>query len=40
MAMGNTSCGMTIPQDLIDRPADMTLVRALVHNAETFDKES
>ncbi len=40
MAMGNTPCGIAIPQDFIDRPVDMQLVREFIHKAETFDYDS
>lgn len=40
MAMGNTPCGIAIPQDFIDRPVDMKLVRDFVQKAESFDYDS
>ncbi len=40
MAAGNTPCGIAIPQDFIDRPVDMKLVRDFVQKAESFDYDS
>ncbi len=40
MAVGNTPCGIAIPQDFIDRPVDMQHVRAFVQKAETLGYDS
>lgn len=40
MALGNTPCGIAIPQDFIDRPVDMKLIRDFVQKAESFDYDS
>ena len=40
MAMGTTPCGIAIPQDFINRPVDMQLVREFVRKAETLGYDS
>jgi probable F420-dependent oxidoreductase len=40
MATGNTPCGMGIPQDFIDRPVNMQLIRDYVHRAEALGYDS
>ncbi len=40
MAVGNTPCGIAIPQAFIDRPVDMQLVRSYVSRAEALGYDS
>jgi probable F420-dependent oxidoreductase len=40
MAAGTTPCGIAIPQDFIDRPVDMQLIRDFVQRAETLGYDS
>ncbi len=40
MAPGHTPCGVAIPQDFIDRPVDMQLIRNFVQRAETLPYDS
>jgi probable F420-dependent oxidoreductase len=40
MASGHTPCGIAIPQDFIDRPVDMSLVKTFVTNAEQLGYDS
>ena len=40
MPTGNTPCGISIPQDFIDRPVNMQLVRDYVQKAETLGYDS
>jgi probable F420-dependent oxidoreductase len=40
MALGNTPCGIGIPQDFIDRPVDMQLIRNFVQQAEALGYDS
>ena len=40
MATGNTPCGIGIPQDFIDRPVNMQLIRNYVQKAEALGYDS
>ncbi len=40
MATGNTPCGIAIPQDFIDQPVNMQLIRDFVQKAETLGFDS
>jgi probable F420-dependent oxidoreductase len=40
MATGNTPCGIGIPQDFIDRPVDVQLIRDYVQKAEALGYDS
>ena len=40
MATGNTPCGIGIPQDFIDRPVNMQLIRDYVQKAEALGYDS
>jgi probable F420-dependent oxidoreductase len=40
MATGNTPCGIAIPQDFIDRPVHLPLMRDFVHRAEALPYDS
>jgi probable F420-dependent oxidoreductase len=40
MAIGNTPCGIGIPQDFIDRPVNMQLIRDYVQKAEALGYDS
>jgi alkanesulfonate monooxygenase SsuD/methylene tetrahydromethanopterin reductase-like flavin-dependent oxidoreductase (luciferase family) len=40
MASGHTPCGVAIPQDFIDRPVDMQLIRDFVQRAEMLPYDS
>ncbi len=40
MAPGHTPCGVAIPQDFIDRPVDMQLIRDFVQRAEMLPYDS
>src|SRR5918996_6241698 len=40
MAPGNTPCGIGIPQDFINRPVDMPLIRDFVQKAEALGYDS
>jgi probable F420-dependent oxidoreductase len=40
MAAGNTPCGIGIPQDFIDRPVSMPLIRDFVQRAEALGYDS
>jgi probable F420-dependent oxidoreductase len=40
MATGNTPCGIGIPQDFIDRPVNMQLIRDYVQQAEALGYDS
>jgi probable F420-dependent oxidoreductase len=40
MTTGNTPCGIAIPQDFIDRPVNMPLIRTYVQRAEALPYDS
>jgi alkanesulfonate monooxygenase SsuD/methylene tetrahydromethanopterin reductase-like flavin-dependent oxidoreductase (luciferase family) len=40
MTTGNTPCGIAIPQDFIDRPVNMPLIRNYVQRAEALPYDS
>jgi probable F420-dependent oxidoreductase len=40
MAIGNTPCGIGIPQDFINRPVDMPYIQQFVQKAETLGYDS
>ncbi len=40
MAVGNTPCGIAVPQDFINRPVDMAHIRTFVQKAETLGYDS
>lgn len=40
MATGNTPCGIAIPQDFIDRPVNLPLIRDFVQQAEALPYDS